>query len=623
MTLRRRSLGLLGAVAIAVSACGGSTATTAPSAAATPAATTAPTEAPSAEASASTAPSASAAPNYEDALFGTKYAPAQGQAGGTVVYGDNTAPANLNSFYDNSYITAEAIAPCMRGLWRNTADGHWLADLAAKMPKFSDNSIRQNADGSFEVDLALRPGLKWSDGTPLTLNDLKYTWKWVMDKAQTGLVSGTTGWDDITDIVVAADGQTATVKFAKPFAGFYGLLGGWFLPQHYFSKIAIKDAPTKSMPVSPDIAKVPCSGPYMFDTASPTAVTFKKNPNWTGGAFGQGAYLDAIKIQYSADVPGEVASFLAGDLDVAGDLLNADYSSIKGVDPSIGTAILQPVWEYEHLDMNQGPNGNPILKDPNVRKALSQAIDKAGLWSNLFPGYPQPTDVACSPAPPGTYWRDPSITCPGYDVAAANAALDAAGLTKGADGMRVGKDGKPINLQLCGPAGNPTRQLSLETIQKDFQAVGIATTLSLVDRTKVYFAGWNDTTATTKCSIYRGTYDLAEFAWVLTFDLFGDYYYSYATEQWPDEGAHDGGNTSRFSNPEMDAALQTLKNAIKPEDQVKAAYTVQKVYVDQTAEIPLFYRNQARGLSNRLQNFQLNPGTATDFWNVEDWWVKP
>jgi peptide/nickel transport system substrate-binding protein len=592
-----------------VTACGGTTSSASPAA----------SEGASAP-PASAAPSATPTPEDPEAiLFDYTYEPTEGTPGGSAIIGDWQAVANLNTYYDNAFTTTQVIASTMLSLWETTSDGHWRPDLAAKMPRFSDESIRQAADGSFEVDIELKPDLKWSDGTPLTLNDLKYTWQWNMDPAQVGLVAGTTGWEDITDIVVSDDGLKATVKFGKPYAGFYGLLGAFILPQHYFSTIPVAEAATTSMPVSPDIAKVPTSGPFMFETASPTGIVVKRNPNFAGGAFGQGAYLDELKYNFYADVDGMKADFLAGNVDAALDMLAADYDSIKGVDPAIGRAILEPSWQYEHLDMNQGPNGHPMLADVKVRQALTQAIDKNDLYAALFPGYPLPETPACSPAPPGTYWRDDTVTCPPFDVAAANALLDEAGWTDtNGDGTRD-KDGKEAVLTACTLAGRPVRQLTLEKVAGYYEAIGVKVNVQLSD---VMFDGWQDTTAETPCSIYRGTYDLSLFAWVLTFDLFGNYYYSYHTDQWPDNEPHDGGNTSRFSNPEMDAALDTLKDKITTVDQIEAAKTVQKVFVEQFAEIPLYYREEARGVSTRLQNFEKNPGTATDMWNVEDWWVQ-
>jgi len=608
--MQKRLLALLASAVIVVGACGG-TASPAPSGSAA---------APSVAPPASTEPSAPpASQDPEAVLFDWKYEPAEGKAGGSVIIGDWQPVTNLNTYYDNAFTTTQVIAATLPGLWETSSDGHWKTDLAAKIPKFSDESIRQAADGSFEVDLEIKPDLKWSDGETLDLNDLKYTWTWNMDPAQVGLVSGTTGWEDITAFDVDASGLKATVKFSKAYAGFYGLLSAVILPEHYFKTIPVAEAATKSMPVSPAIKDVPTSGPFMFDSASPTGIVLKKNPNYKGGAFDQGAYLDEVKYTFFADVEGEKTAFLAGEVDAALDLLAADYDAIKGVDPAIGKALLEPAWQYEHLDMNQGDKGHPMLKDVKVRQALTQAIDKNDLFSALFPGYPLPDVPACSPAPPGTYWRDASITCQPFDVAAANSLLDEAGWkdTNG-DGTRD-KDGEEAVLDACTLAGRPVRQLTLEKVAGYYQAIGVKVNVKLSD---IMFDSWQDTTDESDCSIYRGTYDLSLFAWVLTFDLFGDYYYSYHTDQWPDAEPHDGGNTSRFSNPEMDAALDVLKDKITTTDQIAAVKTVQEIFVQQYAEIPLYYRNEARGVSTRLQNFFKNPGTASDMWNIEDWWVQ-
>jgi peptide/nickel transport system substrate-binding protein len=607
--MRKRLFGLLASTAIVFAACGGATSPS-PSSPGT-------TGAPPSEPTVTEPPE-----NIEDVLFKYVYEPVEGQAGGSVVIGEWQAVANLNQYYDNSFTTSQVLAATMRGLWTVTSDGHWKADLAAKMPMFSDESIRQAADGSFEVDLELRSGLKWSDGEDLTLNDLKYTWEWNMDPDQVGLISGTTGWEDISDFEVGADGLTATVSFDKPYAGFYGLLGNFILPEQYFSGIPLDEAASTSMPVSPAIADVPTSGPYQFVSASPNGIELERNENWIGGSFDQGAYLDSVTYQFYADKDGMIAAFLAGDLDVALDMTAADYAAIQNVQPDIGEAIIEPSWLYEHLDMNQGPTGHPMLADVNVRKAIYQSIDRLDLYATLFPGYPVPDPPACSPAPPGTYWRDPELECPPYDVEAAAAAFEAAGWVDSNGDGTIDKDGREAVLEACTSSGNPTRQLTLEKVSGYLGDVGIDVNITLADAASVYFAGWNDTTPDTKCSIYRGTYDLALFAWVLTFDLFGNYFYGYYTGQWPDNEPHDGSNTSRFSHPEMDEALETLRDSINTLDQIEAVNTVQQIYVDQVAEIPLYYREETRGKSARLQNFFKNPGTATDMWNIEDWWVQ-
>ena len=154
--------------------------------------------------------------------------------------------------------------------------------------------------------------------------------------------------------------------------------------------------------------------------------------------------------------------------------------------------------------------------------------------------------------------------------------------------------------------------------------IGIQLDLEYVDGTGVLFAGWSDVKADTDCNLAHGTYDLAEFAYVLSFDLYGDYYYSYHSEQIPTEANKGNGyNTLRFKSPEMDEAIDVLEQAVAPGQQVDATYTIQRVYVDQVPEIVLYYRNEARGIGATLQNFRKNPSTASDIWNVEDWWLVP
>ena len=610
-----RATAALVAVALLAAACGTSTVTPAPTAGSTPA----PTQPPGSTAAPSADPTAI---DYEQLLFSYVYEPAQGSLGGSVVIGDWQPVANLNGYYDTSLAAAQVLAATMRGLWTVTSDGHYKPDLAAKIPTFSGGSIRQAPDGSFDVDVELRPGLAWSDGTPLTLNDLRYTWQWNLDPAQVGLPLGTTGWEDISAIDVSSDGLKATIKFARPYAGFYGVLSSVILPEHYFSTIPIADASNRSMPVSPAIKDVPASGPFAFENASPDGISLTRNPHWVGGALDTVAYLDTVTFQYFASKAGMITAFLEGAIDVALNMGASDYAAIQGVDPSIGEAIIEPAWQYEHLDLNQGPNGHPMLSDVTLRRAIFGAIDQADLYAKLYPGYPVPEVGACSPAPPGTYWRTDTVSCPQFDAAAAKTALAAAGWTDSNGDGTVDKSGREAVLEACTTEGDLIRKNALDVIAGYLKDVGIKVNITLADGPAVMFAAWLDTTPETKCSLLRGNYDLALFAWRLSFDLFGNYYFTYHTDQWPDEDPHDGSNHVRFSNPEMDAALDTLQRSINTEDQIKAVLTVQRIFADQVAEIPLYYREAPRGISTRLGNFFPNPSTATDMWNIEDWFIR-
>jgi peptide/nickel transport system substrate-binding protein len=561
-------------------------------------------------------------------LYGDHYSPDSGTPGGDVVVADWQAATQLNYYFSNSVTNAEVIAATMHTLLTVSADGHWKPDLSDGPITFADNVTLDASGGGFTVHLKLKSGLMWSDGQPFTADDIAFTWKWVTDKQQAGI--GTLGWEEVDRVEVVSD-LTADVHFKEPFAGWLGTVGGnVILPPHYVSKFPIKSANSKTYPLTAALRDAVTIGPFKYAGASSTSVELVRDANWRGPALacsGQ-ACLDRITFQFFPDnKDGEIAAFKAGEVDVALGLNQGDYDAIKDVNPATGSATVEPAWLYEHLDMNEaglGPGkGHPALKDIVVRKALAQAIDKQELYRTVFPGLPVPEN-ACTNATPTNYWQLADAACPAFDVAAANKALDDAGYTRGADGVRVDpKSGARLVFENC--TSNATfRVTEAEFLARAFDAIGIKLNQSYVDSTGVLFATWGDIDANAKCNLAHGTYDLSEFAYQLSFDLFGDYYYSYHSEQIPtDANKGNGYNTVRLNDPGMDRAIDRLKAAIDPAEQLDAAYAIQRAYVELVPEIALYYRNDARGISVHLHNFAKNPSTATDVWNAQDWWLAP
>jgi peptide/nickel transport system substrate-binding protein len=619
--MRKTLFGLLASTALVFGACQGATSPS-PSSAASSNPSTAPSG--STAASESPAASGSAAPTDANALlYAANYQPEQGQPGGKVIISDWQAANQLNPYFSNAFANTEVFASTMVALLDVSADGHWYPELAAEPITFKD-SVKKDASGTgFTVHAKLKPSLKWSDGQPLTMDDVKFTHDWVLDKDQKGV--STLGWETIDKVTVSADKLEADFHFPKPFAGWLGTIGGnAILPQHYIKTFSVKDG-NKTYPLNANIAKAPASGPFKYVTASPDTIELARNENWA--AAGKHApYLDAVTYKFFPDnKDGMIAAFKNGEIDVALDLVQDDYDAIKDVDPSIGKAILEPAWLYEHLDMNEAGlgkgKGDPALQDVNVRKAIYQAIDKKAMYQTVFPGAPLPDQEACSNATPTNYWYKSDLKCPTFDVAAANKLLDDGGYTKNPDGTRNGKDGKPLVFEHC-TSDADFRKTGGQFIANSLKQIGITLNLNFVDSTNVLFANWPDVSADTKCNLAHGNYDTSEFAYVLSFDLFGDYYYSYASEQIPtDANKGNGYNYLRLKDPDMDSAINVLKNAIDPNEQLKAAQTIQQVYADKVPEVALYYRNEARGVNVKLHNFQKNPSTQTDMWNIEDWWM--
>jgi peptide/nickel transport system substrate-binding protein len=661
MSLRtRKGLGLWASIALVAAACS-SAATPTPVVTAPPAVTQPPAATPTAPPAAATptAPPAAATPTAPPAATEAPTPPPSGpQSGGTLVMAEWEAVSQLNPFFTTAFTSFEALAPALHGLLTIDNDGNWTADLASEVPSIAngDLTVSPDADAActdsskpasgvdcFTVTLKLKPGLMWSDGTPLTMNDFKATYDWAVQvgKANVGCAGCATEvplidqsiadndalWapanQDIKSIDVSADGLTATVTWQKDYAGWLGWTSGSILQAAWLANVTPDQAST-SMPVGPGIETFPWNGPFKIVSASSDGIDYDRNDDWMAGP---PAYLDHLRFKYYGDKDGMITDFLNGAVDLAFDMTQADFPAISGVDPSIGSAELDPAWQYEHFDL-QNAHASVGLDDVNVRTAIAMAIDKQDMLNVLFPG--QTLDPACSVAPPGTPWRSDSVTCAAYDPQGAMTMLDNDGWTVNPDsGYRekdVDGDGTPeqLRLRLCTTAGNPTRLTELGKLNQYLSAIGIPSDIQTADAGSVVFAGWADTTPDTQCSIYRGTYDIADYAYILGGDIYGNYFYTYDSSQIPSNKNPNGSNDTRLDNPDMDAALADLATQIDPAQQNADAATIQQVIATQNNEIPLYYRAETTGVSVHVGGWEkYNPSSAGPTWNAQDWYMIP
>ena len=138
--------------------------------------------------------------NIDDLMFGSNYAPEKGTPGGSVVIADWQIPDQLNPYYVSAFVNTQVFAATNDQLWDVSADFKYIPELAVSIPTISNGGVRIDAEPTevcenrregyedipgFEMDINIRPGLKWSDGETLDLNDYKYTMvDWMMDPGQ-------------------------------------------------------------------------------------------------------------------------------------------------------------------------------------------------------------------------------------------------------------------------------------------------------------------------------------------------------------------------------------------------------------------------------------------------------
>ena len=267
-----------------------------------------------------------------------------------------------------------------------------------------------NADRS-AVTIALKPGLTFHNGAPVTADDMAFGVKLVQDPKAfgvTGTFQTTAFAKAITDIKILSKTE-AQFTFDKPRPNM----------ADYFTQLYIIHA------ASYDQIKagkaVPGTGPFIFKNWTPGQIlTFEKNPNWHGTAKWGGPYLDGVTVKFFGDQDAMGLAYEAGELDhVPGPLasLAKKYKDLVSVTPKTGLT-------YMGVNVT-----NPDLKDPRVRKAVFLAMDRERIVNELQEGFGK---VTAQPWPSSSPAFDPALEGAHYDPTAAKKLLAEAGFKQSA-----------------------------------------------------------------------------------------------------------------------------------------------------------------------------------------------
>jgi peptide/nickel transport system substrate-binding protein len=561
-------------------------------------------------------------------LFDTAYKPGDGPDGGTIIIGDWQEANEFNPYYEGQVTEANVAAATWATLVVLTNDYKYAPDLAKEIPTLDNGGVKAPGDrgDAMTVRWTLRSGLKWSDGQPLTCDDFKYAWEWVTDQDNTGLV--TAGFTDIT----AWDCPSATemvMHFKAIYEGYLTLVIAP-LPRHYLGSIPMKDQVAHQGFRPSEVAKLPVSGAFKFDTVTAgSELRLVRNPNYTSWATGKPAHLDALIWKWYGDADAMIAGYKAGEVDFATDLQDSDTPKVADLGeqvssiPSLTYELLRPNWsDIGDVDPVKGVGGcsrNPTVQDrgkgcpmadPAMRQAIAYAVDKNTINTRLLGGTVQVANTFVTPD--AWFFADqPPVS---YDPAKAKSILDAAGWIPGPDGIRV-KNGLKAKIELC-TTTRQVRQDTLALVAGWLRDVGIEGVPNPVDAANI-FATYNESTVDTPCVLSRGNFDLAEHAFTSSIDPLGNYFAYHSSQFNP-----DGANNASVKDPAIDAAMDKVKDSVDFDDIRTAMAEFQRIYVEKTVEVPLYYRKLVELVGPKLGNFTANPTQAGPTWNAVDWYVK-
>jgi len=231
---------------------------------------------------------------------------------GTVRVGDWESPSNFAPLFNDELTAAQVDATLYAGLTRLDASLRWQPDLAAEVPTLENHQVTwDRAAGTMTVTYHLRTGLRWSDGQPITAEDVVYTWRVTVDPKTVGVLS-TDGYTLISRIDIA-DPATVTLHFDRVYPEYLSLFPA-VLPAHRLQGIAFDRLADDVYWTRPDVV----SGPYKISELVPDDhVTLVRNEAWSAGRGGRRPHLARIVYKVYPESGQLIAAAEAGDVDVA------------------------------------------------------------------------------------------------------------------------------------------------------------------------------------------------------------------------------------------------------------------------------------------------------------------
>lgn len=398
--------------------------------------------------------------------------------------------------------------------------------LSADAPKpLLGDSYEYSADGK-TITIKLKPNLKWSDGQPLTADDVIFTFGYGPNKT-----------DQLTS-ATAPDATTVVLKYSKPqFTAAPQLLGATMIvPKHVWSKISNYQAQTNAKPVG--------SGPYTVKTTSDASYTFTFNTNFRDPA---PAVTEVQWIGLDSNQSGQ-DMLSTGQIDWTG-MFIANPDSVTGTG-AISTMNQQQDPTVVVTCANAAKGCKGAQTDPAVRQALNLAIDRPALAEKAWAGLVGQANPAFVLLPRDQQWlTDQSLAASpqAANIAQAEQILQAAGYTKDAKGF-YGKDGKQIDLDLFSPDGWTDYNDAAKLIAEEAGKAGIKVTARTVSEAEYW-------TPVTNGDFQLAMYGLTQSIVADPYSNYEQYFSGKSTADVGDAPGH-GQNYSRYANPDVDAAIQ-------------------------------------------------------------------
>jgi peptide/nickel transport system substrate-binding protein len=399
-----------------------------------------------------------------------------GRFGGTFLDAQVSDPRTFNPILAQETSSTGAIGGLFDGLVEDNGETTEVEPALAE-------SWTTSKDGRTWT-FVLRKGLQWSDGTPMTANDVVFTFKVIYDKKIPNSLQDVLTVAGKPIAVTKVDDQTVQFRTVEPFGPFLRTIGVGILPRHKLEAAYAEGKFNQTWGVNTPPKELVGTGAYVMAEYKPAQrMTYLRNGHYWRVDL-QGHRLPYIQRLVTTIVPNPEASrllFQQRQTDSYG-IRPREYAEFKRGEKAGRYTVYDggPSFSTEFLTFNQNPrSGMPEYKlkwfqNQKFRQGVAYAIDRKAIADQVYAGHAIPQYGPESPT--DKFFFNPNVMQYPYSIDKAAATLVEAGFKKGADGVLRDAAGHAVEFVISTNADNPDRVAITNIIRQDLEKLGMKVT---------------------------------------------------------------------------------------------------------------------------------------------------
>jgi len=519
------------------------------------------------------------------------------------VVSDSPFRGIFNGFLYSDSLDGSFMASTMNGAFPIDADLKIILDSDETPIKVSVNPEEKT------VTYKINPNFKWSNGEPVTTKDIVKTYEIMANqeyitsskslrynknrKAIVGIEEYNEGKTDKISGLEVIDDSTMKIHLKEMTPSVYW--GGNFVPEFVNAK-QFEGIPMDKITESDALRKNPLSyGPYVIkEIVQGEKVIFEANPYYYKGE----PKIKRLEMEILPPSQ-QVAAIKSGKYDIVLKVSPEIFPELEKLDniniltKKAGSmnyiAFKLGKWDDEKNEVVTDPNSK--MYDLNLRKAIAYAIDMDAVSKQFYHGLSTPAKSQLSPLFPSLH--NPEINGFKQDVEKAKQLLDEAGFKDvDGDGIREGKDGKPVKYTLAMMSGGEIAEPLAQYYIQQWRAIGLDVELldgRLLDSKNFYNRVNGDDPAIDFCIAGIG---------------FGT-----DPQQLAIFGKNAKFNISRYISDPLEAALDATvsKEAMNEEYRVKAYKDYEKVFMEEIPAVPILNKLDILVVNKRIKKYDWRP----------------